>query len=329
MVVAADPSRANSTFDLLVKRVEWEADGVVSLVLTDAGQRLLPGWTPGAHIDVILPSGLVRQYSLCGDTGDRSRYRIAVLKEREGRGGSKELHETALIGRTLAVAGPRNHFELVESSDYLFIAGGIGITPILPMVREAARRGANWRLVYGGRTRGSMGFLGELEGISAGRIDVIPQDERGVLPIAEILAGTAIDAQIYCCGPDGLLAAVEAQCSAFTPPRQLHVERFATARLTDVPDAAENRPIVVHCARRGVTLDVPADRSILDVVLEQVDEDYMFGCTEGVCGSCETTVLDGVPEHRDEVLTDQERAAGISMMICVGRAQTPSLTLDI
>src|SRR5882757_9247001 len=172
---------------LLVRAARCEADGVLSLELVDLAGADLPAWRPGAHLDLHLPSGLVRQYSLCGDPQDRRTYRVAVLREVAGRGGSAEVHDTALVGKVLTVGGPRNHFELVEATCYVFIAGGIGITPILPMVAAVAERGVKWRLHYGGRTRASMAFVDTLAMQSGGDLELIPQDEFGHPDLATIL----------------------------------------------------------------------------------------------------------------------------------------------
>ncbi|KIF71202.1 hypothetical protein HY68_25545 [Streptomyces sp. AcH 505] len=322
-----DPLAARA---LLVRQVRLEATGVVSLTLTDPAGGRLPPWTPGAHIDLTLPSGTVRQYSLCGPLDDPYSYTVAVLREQNGRGGSAEVHETALVGRTLRIRGPRNHFALVDAPHYLLLAGGIGITPILAMVRRLVADGASWELHYGGRTRAGMAFTGTLATLGAGRVHVVPQDEHGILPVPSLVGAAPSGAAVYCCGPEGMVRAVTEAC-ALAAPGALHIERFGAP--PGVPATAPGPPVgaggfKVELRRSGVTLDVPPDRTLLDVAREVVP-DVGFSCEEGYCGSCETKVLGGVPEHHDTVLSAEERERGDTMMICVGRSASRLLTLDL
>lgn len=289
------------------------AAGVVALTLRHPGGDLLPEWTPGAHVSLDLGQGLVRQYSLCGDPADRSAWRIAVLREEAGRGGSAYVHDVLAVGDKVPVSAPRNNFALVGADSYLFVAGGIGITPLLPMIACADRRGADWRLTYGGRTRASMAFLDELAAYGD-RVLVRPQDETGLLDLSELDGAPTV----YCCGPEPLLAAVEARCPAGT----LHVERFTGVT------AGEGDEFEVVLDRSGRTLTVPAGRSILEVV-EEAGIAVLSSCREGTCGTCETEVRAGVPDHRDVLLTPDERAAGETMMICVSRARGGKLVLDL
>jgi len=293
------------------------AVGVVQLELVDPTGASLPEWAPGAHVDLHLPGGHLRQYSLCGDPADRERWHVTVLREPEGRGGSACVHDKVAVGDELAVAGPRNHFPLVDAPAHLFVAGGIGITPIRPMIAELERRGRPWRLVYGGRTRASMAYLDELSG--DGRVEVCPQDEVGLLDLDAALGAAPADAAVYCCGPEGLLRAVEQRVSA----DRLHVERFAPKPVTGV-----DAPFEVTLGSSGRTVPVPAGCSIL-AALEGAGVAVLSSCQEGTCGTCETGVLDGVPDHRDSVLTPAEQAAGDVMMICVSRAASPRLVLDL
>ncbi|MCW2718806.1 MAG: ferredoxin [Pseudonocardia sp.] len=288
------------------------ADGVV--VLTLRGD--LPPWEPGAHVDLVTPEG-PRQYSLCGDPADEGVWRIGVLREPDGRGGSAFVHDELLPGATVRVRGPRNHFPLLPSPSYLFIAGGIGITPLLPMIDAA---GADWRLVYGGRTRTSMAFLDALQ--PDPRVTVAPQDETGLLDLDALLGEPRADTLVYCCGPEPLLAAVEERCASW-PAGSLRVERFAPK-----PVAGASTSFEVELTQSGVTLTVPADRSILDVV-EEAGVTVLSSCSEGTCGTCETAVLDGEIDHRDSVLTTDEQSEGDCMMICVSRASCARLVLDL
>lgn len=307
---------------LVVHARERAADGVVALDLSDPAGGELPAWTPGAHVDLILADGLVRQYSLCGDPADRTTWRIAVLREPEGRGGSAYVHDELHPGTTILARGPRNHFPLLPAPGYLFIAGGIGITPVIPMI--AAVDGAPWKLVYGGRTAASMAFARELHAAHGDRVELRPQDEHGLLDLDGLLAQEPPDTLVYCCGPAPLLEAVERRC-ADRPPGTLHVERF-TPKDAGEPALAES--FEVELAVSGRTLTVPPGRSILEVV-EEAGVQVLSSCHEGTCGTCETAVLAGEVDHRDSLLTADERAANDTMFICVSRAACPKLVLDL
>jgi ferredoxin-NADP reductase len=324
--MTTEPHREHE-LDLVLEKKESVADGVVLLTLRRTDGADLPPWEPGAHVDVVLSEERTRQYSLCGDPAERSVMQVAVLREEDGRGGSAHVHDVLAEGDTVGVRGPRNHFQLVHAGRYVFIAGGIGITPILPMVAAAEAAGADWHLVYGGRTRSSMAFLDQLEKLYPGKVDVRPMDEVGLLDLPTILAepgSAAADVAVYCCGPEALLVAVERECTRW-PHGALHVERFAPkAGVTDGPRAS----FEVELAQSGTTLTVPADRSILEVV-EESGIQVLSSCQEGTCGTCETGVLDGVPDHRDSVLTDDEQAANDAMMICVSRSCSARLVLDL
>jgi ferredoxin-NADP reductase len=308
--------------EVMLDRKEVVADGVVRLTLRHPDGDALPAWEPGAHLDLLLGNDLVRQYSLCGDPADRSVLRVAVLREPNGRGGSGYVHDRLQAGDRLRIRGPRNNFGLVEANRYLFIAGGIGITPIVPMVAAAEQRGADWRLVYGGRTRASMAFRDELCRDYGDRVSIWPQDETGLLDLESLLSGPDQETAIYCCGPEPLLAAVETHCARW-PRGALHVERF-----TPRPDAGPSGSFEVELARSGRTLVVPAGRSVLEVV-EDAGVGVLSSCREGTCGTCETVVLGGTPDHRDSLLTEDEKAAGDTMMICVSRSSGARLVLDL
>lgn len=310
---------------LVVRKVTHEADNVLGLTLGHPDEEILPAWAPGAHLDLLLKQGLVRQYSLCGDVTDRYSYRIAVLLERDGRGGSEYVHRFLSEGDEVAVRGPKNHFRLVESDRYLFIAGGIGITPILPMVKQVAQAGAEFSVLYGGRRRATMAFRDQLNEYGS-RVRFVPEDREGPLNLVEALGSLAEGTQVYCCGPEGLIAAVEQLCS-HTYPHALHVERFA-ARPSGAPRMAHPRANSVTLARSGLELSVPPERSILDVVL-QAGVEVPYDCVEGICGSCEVKVLEGEIEHMDEVLTKQEKESNTVMMICCSRSRGPRIVLDL
>ncbi|MFF7559054.1 PDR/VanB family oxidoreductase [Streptomyces pseudovenezuelae] len=305
--------------ELVVDRRDSAADGVLALTLRHPLGEQLPAWEPGAHIDVVLGPGLERQYSLCGDPSDRTSWRIAVLREPAGRGGSAHVHEQLRQGGKVRVRGPRNHFALRPAPRYRFIAGGIGITPILPMLAAAQAAGAEWTLLYGGRTRDSMAFTEELSRYGD-RVTVAPQDESGLLDLASVLDGVPEGTLVYCCGPGPLLDAVQERC----PAGVLHVERFAPKEQPE----GENTQFEVELAQTGTTVTVAPDVSVLDAV-RATGVEVLFSCTEGTCGTCETDVLDGTPDHRDSVLTDEEREAGETMMICVSRCRGKKLVLDL
>lgn len=310
---------------LMIVERATEAEGVVRLRLEGAE---LPGWEPGAHIDLVLPSGTVRQYSLCGEPATPDAYTIAVRLIEDGRGGSREVHEQLQEGTEVAVRGPRNRFPLRDSHAYLFIAGGIGITPILPMVRQAEREGVPWRLVYGGRSRASMPFLAEIEklaGAGAERVTVVAEDEDGRPDLAAILTGAPPYAAVYCCGPEPLMAAVEALLPAVTEGLTLHTERFAPA---EPAPSGEDAAFEVELRRTGRTVSVAADTSVLRAIREQALPDLPYSCEQGFCGTCQQRVLAGEVDHRDELLTDAERDD--SLLICVSRARgDQGLVLDL
>ncbi|NBE53194.1 PDR/VanB family oxidoreductase [Streptomyces boluensis] len=295
------------------------ADGVVRLRLEPRAGAELPPWEPGAHLDLVLPSGAVRQYSLCGDPADRSAYTVATRLIEDGRGGSREVHEQLAEGTGIEVRGPRNRFPLVSSHAYVFVAGGIGITPILPMLRAAQAAGAEWRLVYAGRTRASMPFLDEVERIGgAGRVTVLAEDETGRPDPAALFDGIPPAAAVYCCGPEGLMDAVAA---ALPTGSTLHLERFTPAAATE-----GNAPFELELRRSRTTVTVAADETALTAVRRELP-DIAYSCAQGFCGTCQQRVVAGEVEHRDELLTDEERRD--SMLICVSRARGGKLTLDL
>ncbi len=323
MVNADAVTATATTVTLRVAAKTPEADDVVSLTLTHPDGRRLPDWTPGSHIDLVLPNGVTRQYSLCGDRWDAYTYRVGVLREPDGRGGSADVHDVLRPGDLVGVGGPRNNFPLVPSERYLFVAGGIGITPLLPMIHQADLLGADWRLLYGGRRRASMAFLDELVGYGD-RVHVVPQDERGLLDLAEFLGDPRVGGRIYCCGPAPLLAAIESACMPW-PAHTLRTERFvAQERGAPVRDL----PFEVELARAGATVTVTPAMSVLDAV-QAAGVDVLSSCRQGTCGTCETTVVAGEPDHRDSILTDAERAAGDCMFPCVSRACSDRLVLDL
>ncbi|WP_412515420.1 PDR/VanB family oxidoreductase [Actinomadura madurae] len=313
----------SSEFRLAVGRRTTVALGVVEFELHPVDGDELPSWRPGAHIDVVTGTGIVRQYSLCGDPGDRTSYRIAVLRQDGGRGGSAWLHERLHEGDRIAVSSPRNHFPLEAGTRYVFLAGGIGITPLLTMIRRVAADGADWSLHYGGRTRASMAYADDLRAIGASRVRLHPFDECGLIDLDSALADAGPETSVYCCGPEPLIRAAESMCAR--RGTRLRTERFSPK---EIDSSRSDAPFTVRIASTGAELVVPAGRSIVDVLLE-ADVDVLTSCEEGTCGTCETAVLDGRPDHRDSVLTEEEQAAGDRILLCVSRSRTPRLVLDL
>ncbi|MEJ2871471.1 PDR/VanB family oxidoreductase [Actinomycetospora sp. OC33-EN08] len=302
-----------------------EAEDVVSLLLARPDGGRLPDWEPGAHVDLTLGSGATRQYSLCGDRWDAHRYRVAVLREPDGRGGSAFVHDELGVGAPVVLGGPRNHFALVPSPRYLFVAGGIGITPLLPMIAQAALVGAEWELLYGGRRRASMAFLDELA-VHGDRVRIVPEDEAGLLPLGDVVGTPRHDTAVYCCGPAPLLAAIERTVvDSGWEPHRLRTERFTADDLTA---PVRRAPFELELARSRTTVTVPLHVSVLEAA-RRAGATTLSSCERGTCGTCETTVLAGVPDHRDSILTDHERAAGDCMFPCVSRAAGDRLVLDL
>ena len=310
--------------DLIVQEARTVAEGVVALVLADPNGGELPAWTPGAHIDFVLGDDLIRQYSLCSSPSIPNLWRVGVLRAPDSRGGSERVHDILSPGSLVRVRGPRNHFPLVTSPRYLFIAGGIGITPLLPMIAEADASGADWRLFYGGRERASMAFLDELAQYHD-RVNIVPQDEEGMLDLEAVLGTPQSNTLVYCCGPEGLLAAVEKFCANW-PPGVLHLERFSAK--PQEPSAEADSAFELVLQRSGLTLHVPPEESVLNVI-RQAGVSVLASCLEGVCGTCETEVVEGDVDHRDSVLNEEERATNEYMMVCVSRCRSPRLVLDL
>ncbi|MET9151234.1 cytochrome P450 [Streptomyces griseoflavus] len=311
-------TRTVRTLTLEVTERTEASDGVVALTLGHPDGGELPPWKAGAHIDVHVPSGdgepWVRQYSLSSDPLDRTSYRIGVLRERAGRGGSAAVHDVLTVGSRVTVSWPRNNFRLLPSRRYLFVAGGIGITPILPMIREAERAGAEWHLVYGGRRHASMAFRDELA-VHGDRVTVVPQDEHGLIDLPGLLGEVREDTLVYACGPEPLLRAVE-ENTAHWPKNSLRLERFAPKPVVrTVPDT----PFQVEFAESGTVVEVGADETILEAA-EKAGLAVVSSCKTGTCGTCETPIVSGRADHRDSILTPSEQEADRTMLICVSRA---------
>ncbi|MGX7732694.1 PDR/VanB family oxidoreductase [Rhodococcus sp. 2H158] len=300
------------------------ADGIVELTLVHPDGCALPRWDAGAHVDLEL-GGMLRQYSLTGLEIRDDRWVVSILRERDGRGGSRYAHERLPERSSVRVSLPRNHFGLEpEAPRVLFVAGGIGITPILPMIRQLEAAGTPWDLFYCGRSRTSMAYLDELAKFGD-RVLIRPDDEFGIPDLGLLVAETAIDTVVYSCGPESMLSALETCCAEAAPPRRLRVERFVPKL---VEPTEPDHGFEVEFAQSGVTVTVPVGRSILEVAGEY-GVDIISSCSEGTCGTCETPVLEGVPDHRDSVLTQEEQASCATMMPCVSRARSARLVLDV
>lgn len=314
---------AETERDLQIAARRDVAEGIVELTLSDPKGAPLPAWTAGAHIDLVLNKSLTRQYSLCGSPADASSLKVGVLRDPDSRGGSAFVHDKLVEGGTVRVRGPRNHFPLVASKRYQFIAGGIGITPILPMIEAAEARGADWNLLYVGRSRATMAFLDRFE--NNDRVTVWPRDEKGRFDLASVLGTPQSDTRVYCCGPEALMDAVE-KGSEVWPDGSLHLERFSAKAVEASADALDS--FEVECARSGVTVTVGKDTTIFDAV-EKAGVDILGSCMEGICGTCECDVLEGTPEHRDSVLSKSDRERGDTIMTCVSRSLSKKLVLDL
>ncbi|HWR86727.1 MAG TPA: PDR/VanB family oxidoreductase [Rhodoglobus sp.] len=312
----------HTAFDLVVTARDDSTEGVALLTLARADGSPLPRWQPGAHVDVLLPDGDARQYSLCGVPGDDA-YRIGVLREADGRGGSAWIADTAEPGTVLRVAGPRNHFEFVpeKGTRYRFVAGGIGITALAAMLRSARTAGVDYTLEYAGRSRSCMALLPELVAEHGDRVNVYAADEGARLDLDAMFAGLPPFTTTYCCGPARLIDAVEAAGAG----RTVKVERFEAKEL-GAPVRSE--PFEVELAFSGLELEVPPDRSVLDVI-EEAGVLILSSCRIGTCGTCETRVMDGEVDHRDSILTAGEQAANDVMYPCVSRAVSDRLTLEL
>lgn len=302
-----------------------EAHGIAGLVLTDPQGGPLPAWTPGAHIDVHIDrpgeAALIRQYSLCGDPADRDGYRIAVLREDAGEGGSIHLHERIRQGQLVRVSEPRDLFRFEVADRLVFVAGGIGITPILPMVAAADAAGVDWTLHYAGREPGSMAFGADLERYGDHvRVYVSAEGQR--MALHDIVADAA-DAPIYACGPERLLDALEEAADA--AGATLHVERFTNANIVSTE---ADHPFEVEFSLTGGSVTVMPGESILDKVAE-AGIPAPSSCRGGTCGTCETFVVEGEPDHRDAVLNAKEREESEVMMICVSRCKGKRLVLEL
>jgi ferredoxin-NADP reductase len=309
--------------------MRYEAEGVCRVELTPlVPDELLAPFTAGAHIDLHLPGGPVRSYSLLNGQGEVSRYVIGVHLHPASRGGSQHVHSAMRPGDVITIAGPRNHFKLVEDAGHsVFIAGGIGITPLLSMMRRLNELQRPWALHYAARTRLQAGFLDEARELSLsgqGCVTIALDGEPGgtMLNLAQIVSQVPPHAHLYCCGPAGMLEAFEA-ATIGVPPSQVHTEYFAPKQASDTTGGFE-----VRCARSAKSVQVRAGQTVLHALMH-LGVQIPYACEEGICGTCEVAVLEGDPDHRDSVLTQQEKQAGKTMMVCCSGSKSNVLVLDI
>lgn len=314
------PSRVvpvRRTITAVVTKREQLTPDVVALTLADPQGGLLPSWNPGGHIDVQLPSGRRRQYSLCGEPGRRTDYRIAVRRIADGGGGSIEMHDTYSVGDSLVFEGPRNAFYLgTQEGEVLFVIGGIGVTPILPMLREAQARALDWHAVYAGRDRDHMPLLDEVLAVDRERVTVWADDERGGFATTEdLLAGAGPRTAVYVCGPSPMLEAVRIARNEHADA-PLHYERFSP------PPVVDGVPFELELARSRRVLTVPATRSALDVMCDE-DPNTPYSCRQGFCGTCRVGVVSGEVDRRGRTAEGDDE-----MLVCVSRAAGGRVVID-
>ena len=311
--------KAENLHTVMVDRVSLLAEGIMGFDFVLPDRSNLDPWVPGAHVTLHLPGDMKRQYSLCGDPADRSKYSIAVLDAPLSRGGSRYLHGNLKAGMNLAVSGPHNHFELEASTEYLFVAGGIGITPIKAMIESLPSR-RQWRLLYAGRTRASMAYVAELKEVFGDQVIVHADDEQGGRPdLDALLAG--FNGHVYVCGPEPLLDAMISR----VPVDRLHYERFSAV---DRSEDAIIEAFEVTLARSNKKVSIGAEDSLLEA-LNANGGALISSCGEGVCGTCEVRVLKGQPIHLDSVMSDEDKDAIGVMYPCVSRGSGSTLVLDI
>ncbi|RXH04296.1 PDR/VanB family oxidoreductase [Bradyrhizobium vignae] len=319
---------SDGLFDVRVKRISYEADGINSYELISPTGHDLDPFTAGGHIDVHLPNGMVRSYSLVNDQRERHRYVIAINKDTAGRGGSRLLHDNLKAGDVLRVSRPRNNFALCEQAEHsVLIAGGIGITPLLSMARRLDALGRPCELFYAARAPRAAAFLDEIAVLAANgrlkvRLDFDDQRSGRLFDLAAVIDRAPAQAHLYCCGPQPMLEAFEA-AAAGRPADHRHVEYFQASEAPATAGGFE-----LKLARSNRTIPVEAGKTILEALLE-AGIAANHACSEGVCGTCETRVLEGIPDHRDQFLSKDEQASNKTMMICCSGARSGRLVLDL
>ncbi|BDH47799.1 oxidoreductase [Salmonella enterica subsp. enterica serovar Choleraesuis] len=309
-----------------VHTIRYEAQGVLSIELRSPDGSPLPEYAPGSHIDLHLPNGLIRSYSLLSQYGKQAGYVVGVLRDRQSRGGSAWIHEQLRVGTLLPISAPRNNFALSEEPAHsVLVAGGIGITPILCMLSNLVENARPAELIYCARNRLEAAFIEQIEQLNS-HVTWHFDDEQQTPPdLTQYLKDKPAGSHFYCCGPGAMLNAFEDTCQALGYDN-VHIERFAARPMAETQEVSQSYQ--VELKRSGKTLEVSAGQSLLDALLAsgcQVD----CSCREGVCGSCETVVIDGMVDHRDSILSKSEREANRSMMVCVSGCKSGKLVLDL
>lgn len=318
---------AASTLQVFVHTLRYEAKDIISIELRACDHNNLPAFEPGAHIDVHLPNGLVRSYSLLNDSSEQHRYVLGVLKDSASRGGSKAVHEQLRIGMRLEISAPRNHFPLHEEAAHsVLLAGGIGITPILCMARRLHQLGKSFELIYLARSRQHAAFLDDVQALGA-KVHLHFDDAQSGPPDLKALltARNTPNAHYYACGPAAMLDAFEHHCQALGYANA-HIERFAAVTIAAASDAKQHYSVTLK--RSGKVIEITPDVSLLQALLA-AKVNVPTSCEEGICGSCETRVLEGEPDHRDSVLSPAEQASNKVMMVCVSGCKSERLVLDL
>ena len=317
------------TLSLRVRALRWEADGVLSVELAADDGAALPPFEAGAHVDIVLPlpgGAVSRSYSLCNDPAQTQRYVVGIGRDRASRGGSRWVHEHLRPGALLQVTPPRNHFRLNEAAPaFALVAGGIGITPILAMARRLHALGKPVRALVAARTREAAAFVDEMRTLVPELTLHLDSEAGGPPDLRAWLAALPRGTGVYCCGPAPMLDTFERSCAELGLA-DAHIERFAAAPAP--ADAAPAGAFTVVLERRGRSIEVPAGKGLLDALLDE-GVDIPYSCMEGVCGTCETRVLEGEIEHRDGVLSAVEKKRGDVMMVCVSTCKGQRLVLDL
>ena len=319
---------SGATLALKVNRIVEEALDIRSFELVDPEGRLLPMFTAGAHVDIELPNGLIRQYSISNDPRDVDRYVVGVLREPVSRGGSVYMHDHVRKGDILTVHGPRNNFPLAaDARHHILLAGGIGVTPMMAMARDLSARGTSFEMHYCTRTPDRTAFRSDIAELEFADNVTYHHDNGNPadgLDIVALLREVRPGAHVYYCGPSGFMQACE-KALAHWPRHAVHFEYFS---VDESVEHGDNTAFQVKIASTGAVLDVPADRSIVEVLRANgIEVETM--CEEGICGTCATVLLEGEPDHRDFVLDDEEKRRGEFIMVCCSRSRSPMLTLDI
>lgn len=317
---------ASNTLQVFVHTLRYEAEGIISIELRTPDQKDLPAFEAGSHIDLHLPNGMVRSYSLLNDSSEHHRYVLGVLKDAKSRGGSKAVHEQLRVGMRIEISSPRNNFALHENATHsVLVAGGIGVTPILCMARRLKSLGQSFEVLYFARSRQHAAFLDDVKAVAANVHLHFDNEQSGPPDLKALLAArNTANAHYYACGPAVMLDAFETHCQALGYANA-HIERFAAVEVAASTNAKQS--YTVELKRSGKVIEITPDMSLL-AALQAANAEVMTSCEEGICGSCETRVLEGIPDHRDSVLSPAEQATNQMMMVCVSGCQSERLVLD-